>query len=1425
MRLLLDVQTAGVAGSRSLQPGVELCCTLLDARTGAREDLQVTAPAGATLADLLAASRRDPSQVTSAAVGSRPVAREHVLGRPPLLHGCLIVLGAGPVVAQDLRGAGLQLDVVAGPDAGRTLSLGPGEYVLGRREPADIRLDDPQVSRRHALLQVAVEEVLVQDLGSTNGTRITAPRDDGGRTRRLGAEPQPLPVGARLHLGGSTVVLRLPAGRPASARPTSTGRLLVNRPPRATTSIDPLTLTPPARPASPPRAGVPWVGMAVPLALCLGAAWLLRQPTYLLFGLMSPLVLAGTAAADRLTRGHRSRRANDAWRQEVAAVLHRAELALAQERAALRHTVGDPAALSRIALLPGSRLWERTPGGPDLLRLAVGTGDVRSTAVSWLGAGPDGPDQLEGGRAAPWSASPPTMSDAPVTVSLADLGHLGICGDRALALRLARWVIGQLTVWHGPDTVRLLVVPGEGVDDEWRWTRWLPHLLASAGMPTSEAVAHLDDLIRRRRQERADPATRTSVVVLLDGGDLAHLPGVTVALADGPALGVHVVCLADERSSLPSACGAVVAVGADAHATLECGGRSTDLVVDGVRRPWAQTLARALAPLQDATPTPGRLPTDVSLLDLLPIDATSAEAVAEGWRRRRRSTHAVVGRGVDEPVEIDLVTDGPHTLVGGTTGSGKSELLRTLVTALAVANRPDEMTFLLVDYKGGAAFRGCADLVHTVGLVTDLDERLASRALDSLDSELRRRERLLHDAGCRDVAAYQSLRDAGASLTCLPRLLLVVDEFRALAAELPDFLDGVVRVASLGRSLGVHVVLATQRPGGVVTADIKANVNLRICLRVRDRVDSDDVLESADAATISPETPGRGLIRRGGDGPVAVQFARVDQRRRAHPDRTIAVPMTGPVLAARPGVGAAADDDGTDDLHRIVEACRDAAGRLGIATPAPVWAPPLPDLLPLAAVDDGTADDELADGSAVLGLVDLPHLQRQQRLGWHPVHDGHLAISGASRTGRTCALLTIAAGLTRRWSPADLHLHVIDAGQGSLAGLGSLAHVGSVVPADQPRLVGRLVARLHEEVADRRRRGPQATTPALVLLVDGWESLVERLEGVDHGRGVDELLALVRDGESAGLRAIVTGGRGVLLSRVAAVVGHRLMLRPTDPTDLLLAGVPSSAWASDQPPGRAVRPGDGAQLQIAMPPPLRDVASAAARWPSRDDVAPDRRALRLRPLPAVVDAADLPPEPRPGRWALVGCGGDDACAVGIDLATDRFVLVAGPPSSGRSTALATIASSLHEAGAEVLALCPRPSPLADGPWRVLRPGHGDEVDAVMTGLLAGGQVLLVDDADRLRDQPWESALVALADEPSCAGVVVAGTTSALLGGYRGIASLGRAHRTGVLLRPESAADGDVLGVRALLDDRVPVGRGVLVVRGQQTPVQVAVRRP
>ena len=301
------------------------------------------------------------------------------------------------------------------------------------------------------------------------------------------------------------------------------------------------------------------------------------------------------------------------------------------------------------------------------------------------------------------------------------------------------------------------------------------------------------------------------------------------------------------------------------------GSEHDEVSADSLSPERALELALALAPARDAGGTGSQgIPQRVALLDLLDVEEPDARWVSERWESAS-GLGATVGAAVGEPFGVDLRDDGPHGLVAGTTGAGKSELLQTLVAALAVSHPPNRLAFLLVDYKGGAAFKDCLSFPHTVGLVTDLDAHLTRRALASLNAELQRRERILRDAGAKDLADLER-RDPDRAP---PSLVIVIDEFATLAKEVPDFVDGVVDVAQRGRSLGVHLVLATQRPGGAVSENIRANTNLRIALRVNESAESADVIGTPDAARIPRDLPGRAFARTGHGELTEIQTAYV----------------------------------------------------------------------------------------------------------------------------------------------------------------------------------------------------------------------------------------------------------------------------------------------------------------------------------------------------------------------------------------------------------------------------------------------------------------------------------------------------------------------------------------------------------------------
>lgn len=1423
---------------------------------GAAVDAEVSAAAGTPLSEvspalLRAVGRRDGALFC----GAQQLDQAAPLGVPPLVEGAVLTVDrAGH---QDPVGL-LELHVLSGPDAGAVHRLRPGEHGIGRAVEARVRVEDPDVSRLHAVLRVGLDDgtgTTVHDLGSTNGTTV-----DGEPVARCGTGLCP---GQVLRVGDTRMTLAVPETVPVSCRPDGEGHLELNRPPRHQVATTPVRVTLPVEPPAREKSRFPLVAMALPLVAGVGLVAFTRSPTYLLFVLLSPLMMLGTWLTDRSAGGRTRRRQEAEHRAALDACRSTVRRAVSEEAAARHRAHPSPSSLLLCADGPRPRLWERRPHDSDALEVRLGLGTVPASAEV----------RTPGSGSQPESTAHPDLVDVPVTVSLAAAGVVGLAGPRSRLLGLARWVTAQVAGWHSPRQVSLVVLSARPGRD-WQWTRWLPHLLPSpevraarrAGNDAAQVRARVDELVALLDARRADAARRigtaweglTTVVVLDGAGDLRRLPGVARLLVDGPPVGLLLLCCDRDLVSLPAECRATAEVMGDVGTRLRVvtadAGTYDDVVADGVDDRWAHRFSRALSPLRDATPEDEEhgLPQAARLLDLIGFDALDAASLETAWRVSPRGTRVPLGVGSDgEPFVVDLARDGPHALVAGTTGSGKSELLQTLVAGLAVANRPDELCFVLVDYKGGAAFKDCARLPHTVGTVTDLDGHLTERALRSLGAELRRRERVLRSAGCKDLDDLQATAPPGSP--GLPRLVLVVDEFATLVDELPDFVGGLVGIAQRGRSLGVHLVLATQRPSGVVRADIRANTGLRLALRVTDAAESTDVVDTRDAAEIGRATPGRAVVRTG-TGPVRhLQTARVGGHAvEATPSASVREVPWEAVGDPRPA-SPADEATGPTDLSRLVDAAVAAAGALGSERVASPWLPPLPPLVTTADLDDRAVQDRDVGSGVAIGMLDLPAEQRRAAVTFRLEGGDHLLVAGGARSGRSTVLRTLAARLADRHEVSGLHLYALDGGGGSLGPLAALPHCGAVVGRDETERGDRLLARLTETLESRQRQlaaealgsieeqhrcaTPGDRLPWIVLLADGWEGLQSAWEQVDHGRPLDDLMRLVREGVGVGIRVVLTGDRAALTSRVGSAIRDRLVLRLADPADYALAGIPSRAVPTAMPPGRALVGPDAVEAQLALLPgdpdgPGQIAAVEQVARAARERGPLERGPMRVEPLPGIVEAAEVWAEAKtaatgPG-WALVGLGGDEPAPKGVDLDRDgpAFV-VAGPPGSGRTTALTTITRWMLHQGRHVVLVCHRRSPLralAEKPGVLAALGAPDATTLTEIVERHPDLVVVADDAETLHDSPIERPMLALLrpDTEGGAAIVLAGNAADMGSCFRGLTVEARRGRTGLLLGRLSPVDGDLLGVRLPAPrGGGPAGRGVLVVRGRATPVQVA----
>lgn len=1254
---------------------------------------------------------------------------------------------------------GVRVVCTAGPAAGGSWTLGRGRHIVGRSAGVSVRVPDRTLEPHHVALDVAADDVRVLHLA--------------GRAPSVGA----LGVGDVCEIGASRFRIEpLPHERAVHSASraqlaSDPWRVIHHRPPRPPRPEPPRAVQAPAPPAPDPDEGAG--GLAASVLGLIGAvslAVVMRQPMFAMFGMMGALVGVGGWAAMKCSRRRRRRRAQRTYQQAIAQF--DAELSAAHDQLRSAHEVStaDLATCLRWIEDESARLWERRVGDHDAFTVGIGVGDIGVEAPIIAESRRDGDREW-----LPAVERHQILRDVVVPACLAPGSTIGIVGSVADAAAVGRSFVVQLAAICGPADWELIVCVSD--PSFWEWTSWLPHT------ESGPLDVDSDDIVAGAGRDAV--GERRHLVVVTDRCDvLGRRTSPLRRLVESRR--ACVLAIAGDRHDLPASATSMLHVGERSRArwfadlgrpglpsTVHAAGLGVDDALDAAAR-----LARFVDPEQAGALA--SFPDDVDVLDLVAPEGLDVAQLVDTWTAHRVDDRVVatLGAALDGVVEIDLDRDGPHALVGGTTGSGKSELLRSFVASLAVHRSPDDLSIVLIDYKGGAAFDACAGLPHVVGVVTDLDARLADRALRSLDAELRRREALLRSLGASDLVSARRVAPDDARRADLARLVIVVDEFATLAAEHPTFLRSLVGIAQRGRSLGVHLVLATQRPSGVVDDDIRANTSIRVALRMHDTADSVDVIGVADAARLPRRSPGRAVLRLGADELIELQAARV-------------------VSPAQ--------------MSAIVATARAATRMLGCARPPAPWLPALASEL----VHDAVPPD-------AVGLVDRPDAQTQEPLRWQP-SDGNLLLCGSVGSGVTSTAVAVVERLMARRSSERLHVYVIDGhGDARLAALERWPQCGGVIGLHEHERLRRALAHVSATAAGRAAQPELGDGPEVLLVVDGVEPLRAALDDDAWGGDDGGLGGIVRAAGAHGVVVLATARAATAVpAPMLARFTHRWAFHLTDRYEVSALGIAPG----DAPPpiaGRCAVAPEGVHAQIIAPLPAEGPAAAPV---SREGARP---APRVEPLPAVVpvDAirSAVDPAADPDDVLLpIGLSFVDRAPATLSLPPGAHLAVVGPSRSGRSSALVRLArawAAMHP-DAAVRVVAPRRSPLRDEPWEWCAEPSVDML-ATRRRLL-----VVVDDAELVDDLEASFARV-FSDPRSRVTVAIASRADALRGLGAHWTSAVRRSRRGIVLTGGSELDGDVLG--AILPRRLPSpappgmarpGLGWVIGDGEPVLVQVA----
>lgn len=900
-----------------------------------------------------------------------------------------------------------------------------------------------------------------------------------------------------------------------------------------------------------------------------------RNPLLMMgMGILSILTASFTLSqflGERRERRKRDRSRRDEYERYLLNVVASLSRHATREKEVREYAAPSPAELVDMVDRYDPRIYERLPHNKDFLQVSLGVGDTPATVT--VTAEVDERDDDEDARRVTTLAERFAIQrSAPVPVNLR-AQTVGLVGAGDTVAAAAQNLMFQAAVFHSYREVNAIaLVSAESYRTDWRRWRFLPHFtmqglnvrgLVHDARTRDMVLNSFTQILAQRRQAlrqagREKPAFFPHYVfAVLDGSHLSG-HGINEYLAeDLTELGTTVIWCTEDRKLLPETVTALVDYANRSAGTL-VNDESAYVGREFIPYQTPQGLERALrrlANLRHVEVQKNAVPASVTFLELYGVTHVDDLGVAGRWASADTSKTLAVPlglRGKDDVVELNLHerAHGPHGLVAGTTGSGKSEIVQSFLLSLAVNFAPEDVGFLPIDFKGGGMANMLADLPHLLGSITNLDGAASARALASIRAELQKRQRLFARFGVNHINGYTRLYKQGKTggphaggreypSKPLPHLFLVSDEFAELKANQPDFMDELVSTARIGRSLGVHLILATQKPSGVVNDQIWSNSRFKLALKVADASDSNEIIKTPDAASIVE--PGRAYLQVG-NNEIYELFQSAWSGAAYEPDRTHVETVDERIYLIN-GFGQydlwtqdlSGDEDAEEsraetatELSAMVAHIADIARDAGSVLPDKPWLPPLESRIVTPPVDDGPG--------IPLGLLDIPSRQAQEVYRFSLEDSGHTAVFGSPGYGASTLLQTLVLNLARQQTPERLQVLLLDFGNNGLLPLAPLPQVADIVTLEEEEKLQKAMERLGSELADRKRRLRAAgvatlaqyrvktgeSLPIALTVLDGYDAIAQdkRKEAIDT-----QLIQVLREGAALGVYLVLTANR------------------------------------------------------------------------------------------------------------------------------------------------------------------------------------------------------------------------------------------------------------------------------------------------------------
>jgi S-DNA-T family DNA segregation ATPase FtsK/SpoIIIE len=1049
-----------------------------------------------------------------------------------------------------------------------------------------------------------------------------------------------------------------------------------------------------------------------------GGAMLMGRGIFVLVsaaGMLLSLVFSLTTfLSDRRTRRRKERKRDENYENYLLSRRKRIHaLDTAQRESLLYHNL-PPSGIEQEILNYSSRLYERASSDSDFLTLSLGLSTIPTSYKVIC------KDDADAAEKETLEEEMKTLADSyhnvPDMPTVIDLkrAHLGLVGEKPYVHRQLTSILAQLCFFQSYHDMEIILLVEGGDRPKFEWARWYPHCrvksinitgLVSAENQRDQVLGNVAQMVKMRKQkqeeEKKDGRYLPHYVFIIDNPKLIINHSIMEYLqTPETSLGFSIIYTTHIRSNLPENINTVF--------MLDGGDRGTLLLNEGelLNRPVTlydvgdidlETMARKLTPIRHSQGISTVIPESVTFFELYDVRRPEELPVLKLWNRNacHKSLAVPLGlRGKDDIVSLNLheKAHGPHGLVAGTTGSGKSEIVQSYILSMAVNFHPHEVGFLLIDYKGGGMANLFNDLPHLLGTITNLDGGESMRALASIKSELARRQRIFNGHNVNNINQYTKLFKSGEATLPMPHLFIISDEFAELKKEQPEFMSELVSAARIGRSLGVHLILATQKPSGVVDDQIWSNSKFKLALKVANEGDSNEVLKTPDAARITQ--PGRAYLQVG-NNEIYELFQSAwsgapyseDVVERGFDSRVYLINQLGQgeLLNEDLSEVGKAEESKQTELDVVVTYIHKLYQGLNAAKVEKPWLPPLGYKLVTEAITPGH-DVGLIDTyelNVPIGMVDIPEEQAQIEYSHSFLEDGNLAIFGASGFGKSTTLMTVALTLASRNSPRLLNFFIMDYGNSALAQLRGLPHTAEYLGFDDAEKLAKLEKLLTGELKQRKQLFASVNAlnfrmynevaasklPAILLFIDNYDVVKEVSSELE-----EFLVKLTRDGTGVGIYTAISASRtNAVRYSVLNNFKNKIAQFMLDASDVS-AVVGRSAYKLPEVRGRAlVKLKDVHVAQCYLPVEYEDdIAYARLVGEAVGDItgrntAP--KATGVRVVPDIVTYGDLEAYLKTGeRKAVLGLDIESTDPVYLDLSI-ACTMIIGAPTTGKTNVL------------------------------------------------------------------------------------------------------------------------------------------------------------